>query len=107
MMSTRFLPMSWTSPLTVASTMVPFCSPSTRSMCGSRWATAEQLAHHLHAVEQMDVDDVERRVPRQRLVELGLQPLPVALDDAVLEALLDRRGARPLLGPGGGAAGEE
>ncbi len=33
--------MSWTSPLTVASTMRPLpLSPSTFSMCGSRWATA-------------------------------------------------------------------
>lgn len=32
--------MSWTSPLTVASTMVPLPSSSDFSMCGSRWATA-------------------------------------------------------------------
>ena len=37
MMSTRFLPMSWTSPFTVASTIVPLpTSPSAFSMCGSR-----------------------------------------------------------------------
>src|ERR1044072_1603540 len=40
MMSTRLLPMSWTSPRTVASTMVPLPSSSDFSMCGSRWATA-------------------------------------------------------------------
>ncbi|COW52527.1 Uncharacterised protein [Mycobacterium tuberculosis] len=41
MMSTRFLPMSCTSPLTVASTMRPLPeSSSERSMCGSRYATA-------------------------------------------------------------------
>ncbi len=40
MMSTRFLPMSWTSPFTVASTIVPLPAPSARSMCGSRYATA-------------------------------------------------------------------
>ena len=32
--------MSCTSPFTVASTIVPFSCPSTRSMCGSRCATA-------------------------------------------------------------------
>jgi hypothetical protein len=40
MMSTRFLPMSWTSPFTVAITIVPLPELSDRSMCGSRWATA-------------------------------------------------------------------
>ena len=40
MMSTRFLPMSWTSPFTVASTMVPFWLPSFFSIFGSRYATA-------------------------------------------------------------------
>ena len=44
MMSTRFLPMSWTSPLTVASTIVALLSradPSALpSMYGSRYATA-------------------------------------------------------------------
>ncbi|CAO0829013.1 hypothetical protein SMICM17S_11824 [Streptomyces microflavus] len=32
--------MSWTSPRTVASTIVPLPSASDFSMCGSRWATA-------------------------------------------------------------------
>ncbi len=40
MMSTRFLPMSWTSPLTVASTTLPRSDPSFFSMCGSRCDTA-------------------------------------------------------------------
>ena len=42
MMSTRFLPMSWTSPLTVASTMRAFACPVAPafSMCGCRIATA-------------------------------------------------------------------
>ena len=39
-MSTRFLPMSWTSPFTVASTIVPFCEPAFFSIFGSRYATA-------------------------------------------------------------------
>ncbi len=57
-------------------------------------AGAEQLAHHLHAVQQHVVDDGERRVA---LVERGLQflvqALAVAIDDAVLEPALDRLGA--------------
>src|SRR5437868_5165211 len=40
MMSTRFLPMSWTSPLTVARTILPLLTPSSFSMCGSRCAAA-------------------------------------------------------------------
>ena len=101
--------MSWTSPLTVASTTVPLCTPSSalhvRLEVGDRGlhglgrlqherqlhlARAEQLADHLHAGEQMDVDDVERRVFGERLVEIGFQALAVAVDDALLEALLDR-----------------
>src|SRR5580700_10460352 len=40
-MSTRFFPMSWTSPFTVASTIVPFCcAPAFFSIFGSRYATA-------------------------------------------------------------------
>ncbi len=40
MMSTRFLPMSCTSPFTVASTMVPLALPSLFSMWGSKKETA-------------------------------------------------------------------
>ena len=40
-MSTRFFPMSCTSPFTVASTIVPFCcAPAFFSIFGSRYATA-------------------------------------------------------------------
>ena len=39
-MSTRFLPMSWTSPLTVAKRIEPRPSSSIFSICGSRYATA-------------------------------------------------------------------
>ena len=56
-------------------------------------ARAEQLAHHLHAVEQDVVDDVERRQCHQRLVEFRGQPLAVAIDDAVLQPALHRLGA--------------
>ena len=73
--------MSCTSPRTVASTIVPFSWPSTRSMKRLEirdrrlhrlgrlqherqlhLAGAEQLADRLHAVEQDVVDDVERRI---------------------------------------------
>ena len=39
--------MSCTSPLTVASTMVPLPCSSSRSMCGSRWATADFITSAL------------------------------------------------------------
>src|SRR3979411_1097783 len=40
MISTRFLPMSWTSPLTVASSSLPLLEVAAFSMNRSRWATA-------------------------------------------------------------------
>ena len=69
-------------------------------------AGAEQLAHHLHAVQQDVVDDVERLMGFQRLVQLVGQPLAVAIDDAVLQAALDGLGALLLGGVGGLAVGE-
>ena len=60
-------------------------------------AGAEQLADHLHPVEQHVVDDRQRRPPAgQGLVEVGLEAVAVAVDDAGLEPLLDRP-ARPVL----------
>src|SRR5439155_193335 len=44
MISTRFLPMSWTSPFTVASTITPRVADSAFSMWGSRWETAAFIA---------------------------------------------------------------
>src|SRR3546814_12570168 len=38
----------------------------------------------------MGVDDVERRVLLKRLLQVLLQALPVAVDDALLQTLLDR-----------------
>ena len=69
-------------------------------------AGAEQLADHLHAVQQHGVDDVEGGQRLQRLVQIVGQPLAVAIDDAVLQTLLDRLG--PLLADdvGGLAVGE-
>src|SRR3546814_4711900 len=49
------------------------------------------------AVQQVDVDHVERRVLLQRLVQVVLQPLAVAVDDALLEARLDVFCPRALL----------
>ena len=101
--------MSCTSPFTVASTTVPLPAASAFSMSGSRYATAafivsadcstngscisprpEQLADDLHPVEQHVVHDLERGPRRELLVEGGLEPVAVAVDDAVLQSLLDR-----------------
>ena len=59
-------------------------------------ARREQVADHLHPVEQHVVDDRERRPRGELLVEVGFETVPVAVDDAVLEPLLDRP-ARPVL----------
>ncbi len=101
--------MSWTSPLTVASTMRALPpAPSTRSMCGSRRATAvfmrlgrlqhERQLHRpepnivaddLHPGQQVLVDDVQRRVPGiHRSLEVVVQAVAVAVDDAPREALV-------------------
>ena len=56
-------------------------------------AGAEQVADHLHAVEQHVVDDVERRQRLQRLVQIVGQALAVAIDDAVLQPAFHRVGA--------------
>ena len=63
---------------------------------GQLHLAAEQLAHGLHPVEQQRVDDVERAVPLQRLLELGFQALLVAVHDPQLQTLLDRFGPGPL-----------
>src|SRR3546814_10767796 len=49
------------------------------------------------AVQQVDVDHVGRRVLLLRLVQVVLQPLAVAVDDALLEARLDVFCPRALL----------
>ena len=104
--------MSCTSPLTVASTIVPLPPPSdsllhVRLEVGDRGlhhlgrlqherqlhlAGAEQLADGLHAGQQVVVDDLQRAAcVRQRLVEVGLQALALAVDDAALEPLGQRQ----------------
>ncbi len=52
-------------------------------------APPEELTDHLHALEQHVVDDRQCRPRHQLLVEVGFEPVAVAVDDAVLEALLD------------------
>ncbi len=60
-------------------------------------AGGEQLADHLHPVQQDVVDDRQRGpTAGQRLVEVGFEAVAVAVDDAGLEPLLDRP-ARPVL----------
>ena len=72
-------------------------------------ARAEQVAHHLHAGEQHVVDDAERgEAPGERLVEVGLDAVAVAVDDALAEAVLDGPvGAVLLLGDHGLHVGED
>ena len=85
--------MSWTSPLTVASTTLPLPRSSVFDMCGSKkptavfmtsadWRTkgscmrpdAEQFADRLHARHQGAVDDVQGGCPGcQRFAEIGFQ----------------------------------
>ncbi|CAM5624457.1 hypothetical protein SAURM35S_07320 [Streptomyces aurantiogriseus] len=72
---------------------------------------AEQLADDLHAVQERLVDDVECRAALEGLVEVGLQAVALAVDDAALEALLQRQGGQflglaGLEGLGGGALEE-
>ena len=103
--------MSCTSPRTVPITMVPLPASSDFSMCGSSRATAafmtsadwstngscisplpKRCADDLHAGEQVLVDDLERAQPALACeVEVGLQALGLAVDDAALETLADRQ----------------
>lgn len=75
-------------------------------------ARAEALADDLHALEQVVVDDAERRhAVGERELEVGFEPLALAVDDAAFEAFAD--GQRGELGGalvaerGGVDAGEE
>ena len=70
-------------------------------------AGAEQVADHLHAVQQHVVDDVQRRQGLQRLVQIVGQPLAVAVDDAVLQAALGGFGALLFHCVDGFASGEQ
>ena len=99
--------MSCTSPLTVASTIVPLPSESAFSMCGSRCATAVFITSaevstkgNCMAPEPNNsptvfmpaskrvVDDLQRAARVQGLVEIGLQPVALAVDDPPLQTLV-------------------
>ena len=108
---TMFLPMSWTSPLTVAMITRPLlATPPTAarsaSMNGSRWATArfitrallttcgrnilpgaEQVADGAHAGHQGPLDDVDRApVGDACLFGVRLDEVDDAVDQRVLQA---------------------
>ena len=60
-------------------------------------AGREQLTDDLHAVEQHVVDDAQRGHARELLVEVELETVALAVDDPVLEPLLDRPARAVLL----------
>jgi len=101
--------MSWTSPLTVARTSVPLPGGvgllHVRLEVGDRLLHdlgrlqherqlhlpgAEQLADRLHAAQQVLVDDGQRRLDPERLLEVGGQALGLPVDDPARESLGDR-----------------
>ena len=53
------------------------------------FAGAEQFADRLHPAEQNLVDDVERLVARHRQIEIGFEPLAVAVDDALRQPVFE------------------
>ncbi len=113
--------MSWTSPLTVASTTVALAALVGLLHVGLEvrhgrlhglgrlehegqlhLARGEELAHRLHAGQEEVVDDGEGRVAAfQGLGQVVLEPVAVAVDDALLEAALDGP-SRAVLGDGRG-----
>ncbi len=61
-------------------------------------ARAEEVADDLHPAQQHVVHDRERgRAGRERLVEVAVEAVAIAVDDAVLEALVDRPAGAVLL----------
>src|ERR1700752_3990770 len=121
MISTRFLPMSCTSPFTVASTIVPFSCPSMRSMNGSRYATAVFIVSALCSTNGNCILPAPNRSPTtfmpssstllmmssgDSLFQIVRQALAVTIDDAVLQPSFHR--VRALLhgGISGLAVGE-
>ena len=100
--------MSWTSPCTVASTIVALAGR--RRLFHERFevghgrlhhlgrlqherqlhlARAEQIADRLHAVEQDVVDDRQRRALGHGLVQVGLEPVALTVDDASFQSFAD------------------
>ena len=112
MMSTRFLPMSWTSPLTVASSTLPRERPfrllhvrlemrhrglhhlgALQHLGDDQLVVVEQAADLAHAVHQRAVDDVERRRPAvvfERQLQVVIEADLGALDDGARQALVER-----------------
>ena len=109
--------MSWTSPLTVASTIVPLPSSPLRSMCGSRWATAVFMTSALCSTNGSCISPRPKSSPTvfmpsssvsltissagavvQRLVEVGLEALALAVDDAALRAARSSGSVEQLVG---------
>ena len=102
--------MSWTSPFTVPITTTPLPPASSFSRCGSRYATAVFIVSALWSTNGSCISprpnrspttfmpssstslmiDSAGRPPAMRLVELGLDAVALAVDDAVREPLLDR-----------------
>ena len=122
--------MSWTSPLTVASTMVPL--PCASDLLHVRLEVGhgrlhhlgalqherqlhlpgpEQLADGLHARQQRVVDDLQGGSFVERGVEVGLQPVALAVDDPAFQPGEQRQRGQLLgaagLRRGGGDALEE
>ena len=54
-------------------------------------ARPEQLADRLHAGQQRVVDDLQRAAGLQGLVEIGLQPVALAVHDSPLQPLVQRQ----------------
>src|SRR3989304_5978867 len=88
MISTRFLPMSWTSPFTVASTSVARVAASRFSMNGSRWATAAFLASAHWSTPAPVCGPPRGPAPPRGEGRVAREPLGV--DDRVVEARLGR-----------------
>ena len=51
----------------------------------------KQIAHHLHAIQQEGVDDVQGCVALKSFIQSGLQADPLPIDDVLLEALFNRQ----------------
>ena len=60
---------------------------------------AEEFTDHLHAGQQVLVDDLEGGLPGQGLVQVGLEPLGLPVDDAAPQPLRQGQGGQ-FGGPG-------
>ncbi len=113
MISTRFLPMSWTSPFTVARTTLPRTRGGVlvhvrlevadrrlhhlgalQHLGDDELVLAEEPAHLVHAGHQRAVDDLQRLLRLERQVEVLEEPVPAALDDVAREPLVEGQRAR-------------